>query len=312
MRRESGFEKTDSEGFALSLERLFGIGLAGRGVVPYLIRHRLPVPGTLHIEIVLFAASDLPRVEDFIREEFDGLPGRFEPERPSALSDLSPIEATLRLGPTRRNLPEWKGFDDTPFLVTINTLFGEAFRAALARLSGTERAEGLGKSSQELKELYALAQRLDGSFSRLFASFGETRNGFSAAEPASSDESSPAAAGGLSPEEAARFLASRETALKRILMIARENGLSVEEPPPSLPREEGFLGEEDFPAFLEELRILGLDTEEKLGAFFLEKLTGWEDLYAGFESARLRGWLEKRPIPLAGLVSVLIRVNGNA
>ena len=317
MRTRNALEKRNPEAFALSLERLFGTGLAAHGVRPYLVRHRLPSPESVHIEIVLHSAFDLPLVERFIEEQFVRVTGNPDEERPSAFRDLSPIESTLRLDPVRQNLPEWRDFAETPFLVTINTLFGEAFRAALSYLSRTERKEGLHQSRETLLELYELAKQLDSSFSQLFSSFEKTEQelvlpesfqvcGFQ--EQASpEDQPLPRPEAGLLPEEAAAFLSGRNTMLERLVLIAEENGLALKGPLPPFNDVRAIKEAEGFQQLVAELGKQKLETSEKIEEFFLRKLSDWEDLYASFELARLKGLLSQKPVSLLKLVSFLVQ-----
>jgi hypothetical protein len=338
MRARNVFEKGNPEAFALFLEGLFTAGLSESGVQPYLIRHRLPSPDSVHIEIVLHSAFDLPHVERFIEEEFVKAADRPPENGSGPFYDLSPIEFTLRLGPVRQELPEWKNFAALPFLVTVNTLFGEAFRAALSYLSGTGRKEGLSRSGETLQELFGLAKKLDSSFSRLFSSFEKTEQELLLPDPApacsrqergtperqgqdglperetsgrqASPEAGPAAEGGISPREAAAFLAGQETTLGRLVQIAEENGIELSGPLP--PFEDGAVIEltEGFRQFAAELRKHGLERLEDLEDFFRRRMSDWEDLYAGFELIRLKGLLDRGPVSLPGLLSLLLQSAG--
>lgn len=336
MRARNVFEKRDSEAFAHSLERIFGAGLAAHGVQPYLIRHRLPSPETVHIEIVLHSAFDLPLVERFIEEEFIRAPGRPCEERPAPFCDLSPIESTLRLSPVRQDLPEWRDFAEAPFLVTINTLFGEAFRAALSYLSGTEHGEGLHRSGEKLQELYDLAKQLDGGFSRLFGSFEKTEQELALPEspspfektggapalpktfeaggfgkPASSEDQTPSPSEADFPAEgAAAVLSGRNTTLERLALIAEESGIPLSGPLPPFRDLSSILEAEGFRHLAAELGKRGLNTAESLEAFFQAELSDWEDLYARFETARLKGLLDRGPVSLLRLVSLLVQSAG--
>jgi len=317
MRARKVFEKKDPEAFALSLERLFEVGLRAHGVRPYLIRHRLAYPGYVHIEIVLHSAFDLPHVENFIEEEFIQLTETSAATGPSSFRDLSPIESTLRLGPIRQNLPEWRDFALDSFLVTVNTLFGEAFRAALSYLSGSESKEGLHPTGETLQELFGLAQQLDRSFSQLFASFKkteqelllpETSGPLCPPEPGPLESPFPSATeAGISPAEVAAFLSSQAKMLERLALIAEENGIPVQAPLPASGDDHSILQAEGFRRLVSELDKLKLTTLKNVEDFFLRKLADWEDLYSRFELARLKGLLPKEQVSSLELLALLVQ-----
>ncbi len=225
------------------------------------------------LELILYFPEHIAAAEDLISKESAPLPDFSRTPGDRRHGDLSPLEYEFSL-------------EGIPVILKMNTLFGQAFYAALSHLESV-RASLLSKEIEKLRER---ALKLEGTFSKMGSpSHGKKKSVHRKSSALYSTGTLDYEEDLINASEVMLYFQIHPSTLERWTSLAEENGISILRDPVNAGR--GDEPPEGLVLLMEVLRGLRIRDFLDLKDYICRNLESWEDLYEAFETARFRGLL---------------------
>ena len=259
----------ESEGFRRDPETKVRKLLQSGGLPSYRLE-RIAGEGVC-LELILYSPEHLAAAKDLIDKESGPFRGSSQTSVNCRHGDLSPMEYDISL-------------DGIPFILKMNTLFGQAFCAALSHLESVRGP----LSSKEREKLREQVLKLEGAFSKKGSPIhGKNKSLRRKRSAPDSTDTLDYYEDLINVSEVMLYFQIHPSTLERWTSLAEDKGISILRDPVNGVRDDEL--PEDLVLLIEVLRGLRIRDLLDLKEYICRNLESWEDLYEAFETASLMG-----------------------